>query len=189
MALVILSGFLLGFLGSAHCVGMCGPIVLALPFKSPVRWRFIAKRILYHTGRISVYALFGLMFGFLGDRVQFTNMQHTISIIAGVFILLMGLGSLLQIKLLTKLSFLEKPYGWMKSLLGKYINHDGLPFRFFTWEFLTDFSHVDLCMSESPEQFFIVIPCKVQSLWLLSVPVPFPRFYWYQSFPDYSEIK
>ena len=27
----IWGGFLIGFLGSFHCVGMCGPIALALP--------------------------------------------------------------------------------------------------------------------------------------------------------------
>ena len=130
MTIVLLSGFLLGFLGSLHCVGMCGPIVLALPFRSPVRWRFIAKRVLYHLGRISVYTLFGLAFGFLGDRVQFTNLQHTISIVAGVFILLIGLSSLFHLQFLTKLSFIEKPYVWMKALLGKYITGDGLPSGF-----------------------------------------------------------
>lgn len=91
LSMVVISGFLLGFLGSMHCVGMCGPIMLALPFKSKSPYRFIVKRVLYHTGRIMVYTTFGLLVGLLGDRLNFTGIQHVLTISAGFALLVFGL--------------------------------------------------------------------------------------------------
>lgn len=69
------SAFLLGFLGSAHCLGMCGGLAGALgmsTFQHPARLNkdFDLKRFLflacYHLGRILSYTLAGLLIGLLG---------------------------------------------------------------------------------------------------------------------------
>ncbi len=123
--IVLVSGFLLGFLGSLHCVGMCGPIMLALPFKSKSPYRFIIKRILYHTGRIMVYTTFGLLVGLLGDRLNFNGIQHILTISSGVALLVFGLLSIFKVNILAKITFLERVYIFVKNFLGKFIIGDG----------------------------------------------------------------
>ncbi|MES2765435.1 MAG: sulfite exporter TauE/SafE family protein [Bacteroidota bacterium] len=77
----------LGFVGSFHCVGMCGPIALALPGNAAVRWRYVLGRIMYNLGRIMTYALLGVLFGSLGSAVRLAGLQEGLSIFAGVVIL------------------------------------------------------------------------------------------------------
>jgi len=77
----------LGFVGSFHCIGMCGPIALALPGNAAVRWRFVLGRIVYNLGRIMTYALLGVLFGSLGSAVRLAGLQEGLSIFAGVVIL------------------------------------------------------------------------------------------------------
>ena len=54
--------FLLGLLGTGHCVGMCGPLVFAFPGRTG---RFSAH-LWYHSGRILTYCLVGGLMGGLG---------------------------------------------------------------------------------------------------------------------------
>lgn len=55
--------FLVGLLGGAHCVGMCGGIVGALSLGAPGRWRL---HLAYNIGRIASYAVAGAVVGTLG---------------------------------------------------------------------------------------------------------------------------
>jgi len=55
--------FLVGLLGGAHCVGMCGGIVGALAMGSPARW---SMHLAYNGGRILSYAIAGGIAGALG---------------------------------------------------------------------------------------------------------------------------
>lgn len=55
--------FLVGLLGGAHCVGMCGGIVGALAMGSPARW---SMHLAYNGGRILSYAIAGAIAGALG---------------------------------------------------------------------------------------------------------------------------
>lgn len=54
--------FLLGLLGTGHCLGMCGPLVLALPG----RHKRVRSHLLYHAGRITTYTIVGAVLGALG---------------------------------------------------------------------------------------------------------------------------
>ena len=58
--------FLVGLLGGAHCLGMCGGIVTALTVRLPrdrPRW---SLHLAYHAGRITTYAAAGALAGGLG---------------------------------------------------------------------------------------------------------------------------
>ncbi len=81
------SGVLLAsFLGSGHCVGMCGGLVVAV---SQSRFGII----LYHVGRLFGYLLLGLIFGFLGQRVQWMQsgpVSLFFAIVMGVSLILLG---------------------------------------------------------------------------------------------------
>ena len=84
----ILSGFVIGLLGSLHCIGMCGPIALALPTKESNRFGFFFSRFLYNIGRAITYSLFGLFFGLIGAQISLIGLQQWLTITVGMFILL-----------------------------------------------------------------------------------------------------
>lgn len=78
----------LGLLSSLHCVGMCGPIALALPVhQMPIR-RKIGSIILYHLGRITTYVFLGMLFGLLGKGLFIAGMQQNLSIILGITLII-----------------------------------------------------------------------------------------------------
>lgn len=84
----VFGGFLIGFLGSFHCVGMCGPIVLALPTGNQSNFMLIISRVLYNFGRVITYSFFGAVFGFFGRGITFVGFQQFASIGIGVVILI-----------------------------------------------------------------------------------------------------
>ena len=87
----LLTAFIIGFLGSFHCIGMCGPIVLALPVVKVSSWPFFRGRFLYNIGRVLTYSLLGAIFGFLGYRIALYGFQQAMSITLGAFIILLVL--------------------------------------------------------------------------------------------------
>ena len=77
---MLYSAFILGFLGSLHCFSMCGPLSLLLPAR---RARYLIGRLIYNTGRITTYALLGLLTGILGEQAGFAIPQKIIFITLG----------------------------------------------------------------------------------------------------------
>ncbi|HEY6901060.1 MAG TPA: sulfite exporter TauE/SafE family protein [Puia sp.] len=87
MGTYFFAAFVLGFAGSAHCVGMCGPLALALPVQGlSASQRWLSAGV-YHAGRICVYVLAGLGFGLVGRRVYIAGWQQGLSIGLGMAIL------------------------------------------------------------------------------------------------------
>ena len=84
----ILSAFLIGLVGSLHCIGMCGPIAIALPVPHSTNLTFLSGRILYNLGRVFSYAILGLIFGLLGRRIALAGAQQFVSIALGVIIII-----------------------------------------------------------------------------------------------------
>ena len=79
----IIPGFLVGFLGSLHCVGMCGPLVLALPRGSMGATAFVAGRLLYSVGRMMTYAALGAAVGSVGRIAVMAGWQQGFTIALG----------------------------------------------------------------------------------------------------------
>ncbi len=92
MALWI-TAFLTGFLGSFHCMGMCGPIALALPDVGDSIGGKVTGRLIYNTGRIITYSILGILLGAFGLGLKLAGMQQSISIGAGILIIIMVLFS------------------------------------------------------------------------------------------------
>lgn len=90
--MILWSAFLMGFLGSLHCAGMCGPLVLALPRTGGGRISFIAGRMAYNFGRIVTYMMLGLLFGMIGKSFRLAGIQRWISLVAGTVVILASLG-------------------------------------------------------------------------------------------------
>lgn len=83
----ITGGLVLGAFSSLHCIGMCGPLALALPVQHLPVWQQRIAAIMHNLGRIATYALFGLLFGFAGRSLQLAGFQQWLSIISGAVIL------------------------------------------------------------------------------------------------------
>lgn len=86
MELLLFTGFLLGLGGSVHCIGMCGPLALSLPFqgfKGISKWLAI---VLYNFGRVTAYIGIGWMAGLLGRGVNWFGLTQTVSIVLGLTI-------------------------------------------------------------------------------------------------------
>lgn len=89
--MILWTAFIIGILGSFHCVGMCGPIVLALPIGKSSKIRFIISRLVYNIGRTITYAIMGFIIGMIGETISMAGYQSYLSIIAGILILIMVL--------------------------------------------------------------------------------------------------
>ncbi len=87
MTVMLWTALGLGFLGSLHCVGMCGPIVLCLPPVGNSKIAFLISRLVYNLGRVVTYAAMGALCGLIGHLVSLAGYQKWISILAGVLIL------------------------------------------------------------------------------------------------------
>lgn len=82
-----LPALLTGLAASLHCLGMCGPLVLALPVGRFAPGQRGLVRAVYHTGRLSAYAGLGAVVGLLGQRVLLSGLQQPVSIGAGLLLL------------------------------------------------------------------------------------------------------
>lgn len=78
----------LGFLGSFHCIGMCGPIALALPVHNQPPVLKYALIALYNLGRIFTYSIFGIIAGVIGKGIILAGYQQALSIAVGILLLL-----------------------------------------------------------------------------------------------------
>lgn len=87
MTQLLMAAFTMGLLGSFHCVGMCGPLALSLPLKDDSFNAKFSGALLYNAGRIVTYAVFGMVFGFIGKSVAFFGYQQWLSIALGIAIL------------------------------------------------------------------------------------------------------
>lgn len=74
----------IGLIGSFHCIGMCGPIVVALPLKKHNLAAKITGTLLYNSGRVITYSMLGILFGLLGRGIHMAGFQQWTSILLGV---------------------------------------------------------------------------------------------------------
>ena len=78
---------LLGLGGSLHCAGMCGPLMFGSLLGKNGEGFSMKNFLLYHAGRIGVYAIWGLVFGLVGTSVKWFGIQQNISLSLGIGIL------------------------------------------------------------------------------------------------------
>ncbi len=112
------TAFTIGLLGSLHCVGMCGPIALALPYQGKQRWVAAANVLLYNGGRVITYALIGLVIGTLGKGLFLAGLQTQVSIGLGVLLLLIALFSINVEAKLLRIPAFSKLNNWVKQRLS-----------------------------------------------------------------------
>ncbi len=95
-----ISLLLLGLSGTGHCIGMCGPLVIAFPGKAGN----MGAHFCYHAGRIATYTGVGVLMGSVGlvvaklasvagydSLIMVARIQLVFSLLAGIFLLIFGL--------------------------------------------------------------------------------------------------
>lgn len=118
MDYLMLSGFVVGLVGSLHCAGMCGPIVIALENMS-ARQNTLIDRLLYNFGRTITYTALGVVFGLIGQSLNLVGLQKVVSIVAGVLIILLVFIPSISHKFRFGNKFEEKIRGAFKTLFKK----------------------------------------------------------------------
>lgn len=126
---VIISGFTLGAVGSLHCVGMCGPLSLALPVNHLSKAKKFLSLLLYQFGRIITYSIIGLVFGIAGRRIYISGYQQWFSIGMGVLVLSLALLYFLQ-KRTIHLKFLTRFYFSVQKLISQLLKSINGPLSF-----------------------------------------------------------
>lgn len=96
----VISAFVVGLLGSVHCLGMCGGIVgaLTLGLHEDIRrfpTRLFPYLIAYNTGRIASYAVAGALLGLAGGQALTllppATARLVAAILSGGFMIALGL--------------------------------------------------------------------------------------------------
>lgn len=88
---MLISAFILGLLGSLHCVGMCGPIAFMLPVDRSNSFKKVSQIALYHIGRLFTYSFIGLCFGLVGKSLYIFGIQQRLSIVIGMIMIVIVL--------------------------------------------------------------------------------------------------
>jgi uncharacterized protein len=83
----LLAGGVIGLLGSLHCLGMCGPLALALPGGQAKGLEYFVGRLFYNVGRVVMYTLLGAVIGVVGGMFRISGLQQWLSIAVGILML------------------------------------------------------------------------------------------------------
>jgi len=116
--MALYTAFILGLAGSLHCIGMCGPIALALPYQAKSHWATAGNVLLYNGGRILTYVILGFLLGVIGQTFAVAGVQTYLSIAMGAIILLAALFSVNLEYQLLKIPLLNRLNQWIKIRLG-----------------------------------------------------------------------
>jgi sulfite exporter TauE/SafE len=123
---ILLPGFLLGILSGAHCIGMCGPLALALPIGQQRVVRFVVGRLLYNVGRAITYVVLGAAVGMIGVAVPMPGVQRWISICAGVIVILFSLIPRINAWVMQQSGPLARASAIIGSGIGSLLKRDSL---------------------------------------------------------------
>lgn len=113
--------FAAGLLGSVHCIGMCGAFVLAISQARDAS-AGLAHQAVYFLGKALTYTVLGAVVGLLGAALTMgmTTFQRGLSLVAGVVMILIGLGLLGVLDQIPRFRSLS---GWkpLQSAMGYFL--------------------------------------------------------------------
>ncbi|MBL7863515.1 MAG: sulfite exporter TauE/SafE family protein [Cyclobacteriaceae bacterium] len=113
---MIVTAFMIGFVGSLHCVGMCSPLAMAV---SSVTKAAFVNRVVYNSGRILTYAVLGALAGAFGRLAGLTEIQNTLSIVLGGFLIIIGITGAGQFRIPFISSLLHHFSLWVKKVFSR----------------------------------------------------------------------
>ena len=132
------SAFILGLLGSLHCIGMCGPIAFMLPVDQTNILKKVSQISIYHFGRLLAYTIIGLLFGFIGKGFYLFGLQQQLSIMIGVLMITVTLIPKRQFNKYNLSKPIFKTISEVKSALGHALKQKTMD-TFLTIGFLNGF--------------------------------------------------
>ncbi len=96
MLTFLITGFILGLSSSLHCIGMCGPIAMAIPLNRKSTGTILSGSLQYNFGRVVTYAALGLIVGSIGLTIQTFGFLQWLSIISGIVLIVIAWKHLFQ---------------------------------------------------------------------------------------------
>lgn len=124
----MIAALITGLVGSLHCLGMCGPLAMALPGQPGTTRYFFWGRLSYNLGRIGVYALLGGLVSLLGLAAAFLKLQQFVSIALGIVLIGLALRSLFSHR--RKVARQTWAEGWVFKRFSWFMQHP-VPGRLF----------------------------------------------------------
>lgn len=107
--LLLPAALLAGFLGSGHCFGMCGPVVVLLENQQAGAVSVLIRRVSYNMGRMAFYVFLGAVAGGIGlvmtKIAGIDAALRVLRLVAALLVIAIGLNLLLNMRLL---AFVEK---------------------------------------------------------------------------------
>lgn len=113
------TAFLLGIGGSFHCLGMCTPLVMAVTGIG--RGNVFRNKIIYNAGRIFTYAVLGGLAGWLGNALNWTAYQDSISVLSGIMLILFAVAGGRQFNILLVTPLLQRLALGLKKQFSRFL--------------------------------------------------------------------
>lgn len=123
MPYIIVLALVTGMVGSLHCVGMCGPLVLGLPFYTLPKHKAYVAMFLYNVGRAISYSFLGLLIGLVGNFASIIGWLQALSVVSGIVIVLLSFS---QISFLPKFYWLAKFQALISKALAKAVHNNNI---------------------------------------------------------------
>lgn len=108
---IFASMFAVGLVTSIHCVFMCGGLVLTYAVKGTEGgpwYRRLVPHVVYQGAKIASYAIVALLLGglvaLLGRAVDITPIRNWLQVVAGIYMVLLGIGMTGKVKILRHLT-------------------------------------------------------------------------------------
>jgi sulfite exporter TauE/SafE len=115
----------MGLLSSLHCVGMCGPIALAVPVRTTHTGLKIFRYLLFNSGRVFTYSILGLTAGLAGRGFAWAGLQQWLSILTGIMILMVILFTRYSPHFTPLHNALTGITDFLKKLFARYLKQKG----------------------------------------------------------------
>lgn len=115
----------MGLAGSLHCVGMCGPLALALPYQRGSWLHALGQVLVYNAGRVLTYSVIGVLIGLAGRGLFLAGAQAWLSLSLGVVFLLAAIFSFSIESRLVRLPGLKHLQHWVQKKLGALMRQRG----------------------------------------------------------------
>jgi uncharacterized protein len=125
--------FMIGLsVGFGHCIGMCGPIIVAISLNLKGR-ASIGPHLLYHFGRLATYAILGAVMGITGAFTslmgRMAGIQQLLLFLTGLGIMIMGIRLTGWIPTMNTFGEEKSPSQVFSKGIQKYLNSNS-PYRF-----------------------------------------------------------
>lgn len=129
---LIITALGMGFITGFHCLGMCGPIAISLGLSAENKFKFYSQNLIYQLGRIVTYVFLGFLIGIIGEGVNLSGYQGSISIIIGIILIVFVLLPQFTHRFTGRIVVLDKLMIKLKIFLGNYLQKKSFASRFTT---------------------------------------------------------